>query len=94
MSANPNKSGFIPRLVNGHPMKSVNQCYNKQAAKLQKKMNSNHHTLRELERVASKRTKRIEHYIHIASKHMIDLLVTEEIGTLIIGKNLSWKQAL
>jgi putative transposase len=28
-----NKSGFVPRLVNGRPIKSVNQCYNKQASK-------------------------------------------------------------
>ncbi len=32
-----NKKGFIPRLVNGRPIKSVNQCYNKQARKLQRR---------------------------------------------------------
>ncbi len=87
-----NKSGFIPRLVNGRPIKSVNQCYNKQASKLQKKMSSNHHTSRELERVAAKRTRRIDHYMHTTSRRMIDLLVSEGIGTLVIGKNPFWKQ--
>jgi len=87
-----NKRGFIPRLVNGRPIKSVNQCYNKQASKLQKKMSSNHHTSRELERVASKRTRHIDHYMHSTSRRIIDLLVQENIGTLVIGKNPNWKQ--
>jgi len=87
-----NKKGFIPKLVNGRPIKSVNQCYNKQVAKLQKKMSSNHHTSRELERVASKRTRRIDHYMHTTSRRVVDLLVAEEIGMLVIGKNPNWKQ--
>src|SRR5690348_7158013 len=32
---------------------SINQCYNKQASKLQKKMSRNHHTSRELVRIAA-----------------------------------------
>jgi IS605 OrfB family transposase len=87
-----NKRGFVPRLVNGRPIKSVNQCYNKHIRKLQKKMSSNHHTSRELERVAAKRTRRIDHYMHTASRRIIDLLVQEGIGTLVIGKNPGWKQ--
>jgi len=87
-----NKAGFIPRLVNGRPIKSVNQCYNKQVSKLQKKMSSNHHTSRELERVAFKRKRCIDHYMQTTSRRIIDLLVQENIGTLVIGKNLKWKQ--
>jgi putative transposase len=87
-----NKRGFIPRLVNGRPIKSVNQCYNKQISKLQRKMSSNHHTSRQLEHVAAKRTRRIDHYMHTASRRVIDLLVREGIGTLVIGKNPNWKQ--
>ncbi len=87
-----NKRGFTPRLVNGRPIKSVNQYYNKHASKLQNSMSSNHHTSRKIERVAAKRTRRIDHYMHTASKHVIDLLVAEGIGTLVIGKNPNWKQ--
>jgi putative transposase len=35
---------------------------------------------------------RIDHYMHTASRHLIDLLVSEGIGTLVIGKNPGWKQ--
>ncbi len=87
-----NKKGFIPKLVNGHPIKSVNQSYNKQMCKMKKRMSSNHYTSRELERVAAKRTRRIDHYMHMASRRIIDMLVAEGIGTLVIGKNAGWKQ--
>ena len=87
-----NKKGFIPKLVNGRPIKSVNQHYNKHVSKLQKNMSSNHHTSRQLERVAAKRTRRIDHYMHTASRRIIDLLVAHGIGTLVIGKNAGWKQ--
>jgi putative transposase len=30
-----NTSGFVPRVVNGRPIKSINQWYNKERAKLQ-----------------------------------------------------------
>jgi len=87
-----NKVGFVPRLVNGRPIKSVNQCYNKQREHLQKKMSSNHHASRELEYITNKRTRRIEHFLHTTSRRIIDLLIAEGIGTLIIGKNPFWKQ--
>ena len=33
-----------------------------------------------------------QHYLHTASKRMIDFLVKEGVGTVIIGKNPLWKQ--
>jgi putative transposase len=45
-----------------------------------------------MERLTNKRTRRIEHYMHTTSKRIIDLLVKEGIGTLVIGKNDGWKQ--
>ena len=92
MAVPSNKRGFIPRLVNRRPIKSVNQCYNKQISKLQKSMSSHHYTSRELERVAVKRTRHIDHFMYTASIRVIDLLEAEGIGTLVIGKNSNWKQ--
>src|SRR5712691_10481530 len=86
-----NKAGFVPLLVNGRPLKSTNQYYNKRKAELQKKLRDTRFTAR-MERMTTKRTRRIDHYLHTASKRIIDLLVTEGIGTLIIGKNSFWKQ--
>jgi len=88
-----NKPGFTPRLVNGCPVKSLNQFYNKQRAHHQKKLaKANRFTSRQLERITTKRNRRIMHYLHTASRRIIDLLVQEGIGMLIIGKNPLWKQ--
>lgn len=90
-----NKSGFVPCLVNGRPVKSINQFYHKRCADLQSKLakeDGRRHTSKRLERITNKRTRKIDHYLHTASKRIIDLLVSEGIGTLVIGYNQGWKQ--
>ncbi len=86
-----NKKGFVPRLVNGRPIKSTNQYYNKRKAELQEALGTTGTTAR-MERFTAKRTRRITHYLHTASKAIIALLVAEGIGTLVVGKNPGWKQ--
>src|SRR6266498_3887147 len=86
-----NKPGFRSVLVNGRPVKSVNQFYNKRKADLQKQPGHTGATKR-IERMKNKRNRRIDQYMHTASKRMIDVLVKEGIGVLCIGKNDAWKQ--
>jgi putative transposase len=86
-----NLPGFVPVLVNGRPIKSVNQFYNKRKAELQSKLGHPGTTAR-MERMTNKRTRRIDHYMHTASRWIIDDLVAHGIGTLVIGKNDGWKQ--
>ncbi len=88
-----NKPGFQSVLVNGRPVKSINQWYNKRKAELQSKLRRKGTTKR-MERLTKKRNRRIEQYMHTASKRIIDLLVKEGIGTLVIGKNDGWKQGV
>ena len=88
-----NKKGFVPRLVNGRPIKSTNQYYNKRRAELQTALGRDGTTTR-LERCTTTRTRRITHYLHTASKAIIALLVAEGIGTLVVGKNPRWKQGV
>jgi putative transposase len=86
-----NKPGFQSVVVNGRPVKSMNQFYNKRRAELQKQLGHTGTTAR-MERMTNKRNRRIHHYLHTASKRIIDLLVQEGIGVLVIGKNDGWKQ--
>jgi putative transposase len=86
-----NKSGFQLVIVNGRPVKSVNQFYNKRKADLQKQLGHTGTTQR-MERMTDMRNRRIEHYMHTVSKQIIDFLVQEGIGVLCIGKNDAWKQ--
>jgi putative transposase len=85
------KPGFVPCVVNGRPVKSITQFYNKRRAELQSWL-GDVGTSRRLERITTRRTRRIDWYLHTASRRIIDRLVAEGIGTLCIGKNPLWKQ--
>jgi putative transposase len=85
--------GFIPVLINGRPLKAINQLYNKQGAYLQGRLAHEHRfTCRRLEVLSDKRNRRVQHYLHVASRRIIALLQARGIGLLIIGKNPLWKQ--
>jgi putative transposase len=87
-----NLPGFAPRLINGRPLKALNQFYNKRRAQLQAHLPHDHTTSRQLAAITDKRSRRINDYLHTASRAIIKLLVQERIGTLIIGHNPFWKQ--
>jgi putative transposase len=89
-----NREGFVPRLVNGRPLKAWNQWYNKRMKELTKKLpkEERERVTNQMERITTTRNRRINHYLHTASKSIIDMLVEEGIGTVIIGKNPLWKQ--
>ncbi len=89
------KPGFQPLLVNGRPLKSLNQYSNKQRAHHQSHLaKAKRFTSRKLDRITTKRTRRINAYLHTASRRIINTLVSEGIGTLVVGKNPYWKQAV
>jgi putative transposase len=72
---------------------SRNQYYNKQREHHQKHLaKQQRFTSRKLDQVTTKRNRRVQHYLHTASRRIIDLLVEEGIGTLCIGKNPLGKQ--
>ncbi len=89
-----NREGFVPRLVNGRPLKAWNQWYNKRMKELKKQLpkTDRGRVTRQMERITNIRNRHINHYLHTASKRIIDFLVKEGVGTVIIGKNPLWKQ--
>lgn len=88
-----NKPGFVPLVVNGRGLKSTNQFYNKTMAELQKALGRPGFT-RRMQRLSIWRHRRIEHDLHTISRFVVDLLVAEGIGTLVIGRNTGWKQEI
>jgi putative transposase len=89
-----NREGFAPRLVNGRPLKAWNQWYNKRMKELKQLLpkEERERVTKQMERITNKRNRQISHYLHTASKRIIDFLVKEGVGTIIIGKNPLWKQ--
>lgn len=89
-----NQPGLVPLLVNGRPLKAINQLYNQQCARLQSQLHDERQTSRRLDALTNKRNRRVNAYLHLTSRRLIDLLVLQSIGSLIIGKNDGWKQAV
>jgi len=89
-----NREGFIPQLVNGRPIKAWNQWYNKRMKELRNKLPKadRERVTKQMERITNTRNRRINHYLHKASKRIIGFLVKQGVGIIIIGKNPLWKQ--
>jgi len=86
-----------PKIINGRPLKSINQYYNKQKAKLQAKMNKEYGTTkrkqtRREQSLTFKRNNKVNDYLHKTSRKIVNYLVSNNINTLFIGKNKEWKQ--
>ena len=86
-----NQPEFIPLLVNGRPLKSINQFYNKRSSRLQSQLKGNRKTSPRIQRLTRCRNQKVDNYLHHASRLIIDILTGKQIGTLVIGKNAQWK---
>ena len=82
-------------VVNGRPLKSINQFYNKQKSLMRSnlaKCNKNSKTSKRLKKLEIKRTEKISHYLNCVSKQIIELCVSHGVSKIIIGHNKLWKQ--
>jgi len=87
-------TGSAPLIVNGKVPKSTNQFYNKELAywKSVCMMTSGRYSSARTNRLTAKRNRRIDDYMHKASKLIIGECVRQDISTIVIGKNKEWKQ--
>jgi IS605 OrfB family transposase len=89
-----NQPGIAPFLVNGRPLKAINQWYNKRRARLQAKLPQGVYASHQLDTLTDKRARQMTDYLHVASRRIVDRLVKHRIGTLVVGKNDGWKQVI
>ena len=84
-----------PIIYNGKPVKSINQYYNKQMAKLrsrQDKSGSDRHYTKRMSKLSLKRKCKIKDYFHKTSRELVNQLVSNKVSVLVIGHNNLWKQ--
>lgn len=81
-----------PFIVNGRPLKSINQYYNKEKARLQSLLKGNRKTSKRIYNITLKRNNKIKDYLHKSSKTIVNFLVSNDISTLVVGYNEEWKQ--
>lgn len=85
-----------PVIVNGKGLKSNNQYYNKKRAYNQsvaRHMNNKFHTNR-LYSLMQKRNFKIEDSLHKISKFIVTFALSNDIHTIVIGSNKTWKQSI
>lgn len=81
-------------IINGKPLKSINQYYNKEYAFYYSKAESVNYvkSTKRLSKLGDKRSFKINDYLHKASRYIVDYCVENQVTMVIIGKNDSWKQ--
>ena len=86
--------GKAPLIVNGRVPKSINQFYNKKLACLKSicQQTTGHYSSNRIRRFTAKRNRKIDDYMHKASKLIVEKCAELDINTIVIGQNKTWKQ--
>jgi putative transposase len=87
-----NQPEFQPILINGRPLKSLNQFFNKRRTALQKKLEGKNSKSSRLTRLTHSRNQKVNDYLHKVSKFLVLELLKSKIDTLVIGYNSGWKR--
>lgn len=89
-----NNVGEQAFIINGRPLKAINQYYNKQIShyrEITKRMNKSDYSKR-MDRLTEKRNAKIDDYLHKASRYVIDYCLKYDMHMVVIGKSKEWKQ--
>lgn len=90
-----------PFILNGKPLKSINQYYNKKKANLQSKLPKfidNKGEIKQktysnkIKTLTQKRNNKIKWSLHNYSKHLITYCLDNNVSEIAVGYNLGWKQ--
>ena len=81
-----------PTLINGKPIKSINQYYNKRKSNLQSKLESGKYVSKQINAISKNRDNKILNYFHLSCNYILDNMIDEKCYTLILGYNEGWKQ--
>ena len=89
-----NNNGMKPFVIKGGVVKSINQYYNKERARIQSIYDRQGIKIgKTMQKLTIKRNKKINDYFHKTSRKIIEYCVTNDIGTVVIGYNPDWKQS-
>lgn len=86
-----NNCGLHPFIINGKIIKSRNQYANKQMAALRSLLPENTSS-KQIKRILKKRNNYILDTAHKIACYITSYCVENQIGTLVIGKNVAWKK--
>ena len=93
MTVTSNEIGENPFIINGGPLKSLNQYFNKMKALYQSYVGDRGTSNRILS-LLHKRNNMVQNYLHHTSRFVIDYCQEHNIGNIVIGKNDGWKNKI
>lgn len=86
-----NDTSIKPFIVNGRPVKSINQYYNKKRARLYSELPNNTTESSSAKKLTQKRNMKIHDYMHKTSDYIVDHLMLCGVTCLVVGSNKHWK---
>ena len=88
-------NNISPVIINGRPLKSINQYYNKKLSKLKSrkdKCNNKNVNKKKIETLNRKRNNKVKDYMHKTSRALVNHLVSNNVSKVVVGHNKEWKQ--
>ena len=70
-------------IINGKPLKSINQYYNKKVSFLKSKLKDNKQVSKQIVSLTNKRNNKIKDYLHKASRILINQVISKRINTIV-----------
>lgn len=84
-----------PFIMDGRKLKSINQYWNKEKARLQSvAMKQEVRTTHQINRITTKRNNRVNDIIKKTARYIINNCIEHQIGTLIVGYNKDFKRSV
>ena len=83
-------------IINGRPLKSINQYYNKKKSELSSELERRNKSKnsKRLNRLTTKRNNKVKDYLHKASTMLVNQLISNNVCKVVIGKNDGWKKEI
>ena len=81
-------------IINGRPIKSINQYYNKKLSVMKSELPNGVYTSKKIKKLSQKRQFKIDGYLHNASSAIINHLLRNQIHCLVVGSNKHWKTGI
>lgn len=86
--------GSNPILISGKKIKSINQYYNKKTSQKKALLPNNTFSSKSLDRLWLKRNNKLSYELHKITKFLANYFDERDISTVIIGKNIGWKNGV
>lgn len=94
LAAISNNVGLPFYLIDGKGLKSMNRHWNKSVSIAKSKLmkGGSSYTSNRIQKMTYKRNRRVDDYLHKASRWIVDFADRNNINTIVVGKNKNWKQ--